>query len=107
MTGTYLDFMDPVISSSAMGYRNILEWLPGRVAGLQIYKTRDLVVIPYLRNQRAAVYIDEIPINADVTSFISIPDIAMIKIVRDPFVSGWRGPGGAILIYTKFVEEEE
>jgi hypothetical protein len=105
--GKYFDFSDDRMRSTAMGYLNVVEWLQGRVAGLQIYKTRDNTPIPYLRNQRAAVYVDEVPVGPDGARFVSIADIAMIKIVRDPIASGWRGPGGAILIYTWHGEDED
>jgi hypothetical protein len=104
--GVYFDFSDPKLSTSATAYRNILDWLQGRVAGLQVYKTRDDLSIPYLRNQRAAVYLDEMPVYLSDVNFFSTSDIAMIKVIKDPFVSGSRGPGGAIAIYTWRGEEE-
>ncbi|MEI9944922.1 MAG: hypothetical protein WDN26_11975 [Chitinophagaceae bacterium] len=106
---TYFDLIDDGINNSVMGYSNILDWLNGRVAGLQVYKFRGNVSIPYIRNQRAAVYIDEIPVSAEFTSLISIPDIAMIKIIKGPFIGGssWYGNVGAILIYTMRGEDEE
>jgi hypothetical protein len=104
--GTYFDFSDEILQSSAMGHLNIVDWLQGRVAGLQVFKTRYNVSIPLIRNQLAAIYVDEMPVGIDGSSFISIADIAMIKVVKDPMVAGWRGPGGAILIYRWRGEDE-
>jgi len=86
---------------SARAYLNILEWLQGRVAGLQIYKQKDGVPIPYIRNSRASIYLDEMPVSAETLSMISSADIAMIKVIKTPFVGAFgNGNGGTIAIYT-------
>lgn len=104
---TYFDFMDDRVSMTVTGYLNVLDWLQGRVAGVQIYKTSGNLSIPYIRNQRASVYIDEIPVSPDWTSILTVTDIAMIKIIKGPFLGGgWQGGGGAILIYTTRGEDE-
>jgi hypothetical protein len=105
--GTYFDLLDDRINSSAMGYTNALDWLQGRVAGLQIYTTYDRIRVPYIRNQRAGVYVDEVPVSEDFLSMLPVSDIAMIKVIKDPLISGWRGPGGAIAIYTIRGEDDE
>jgi hypothetical protein len=105
--GTYFDLLDDRVNTSAMGYTNVLDWLQGRVAGLQIYTTYDRVRVPFIRNQRASIYVDEMPVSEDFISLLPVTDIAMIKIIKDPFISGWRGPGGAIAIYTIRGEDEE
>jgi hypothetical protein len=104
---TYFDMLDNHTNASAMSYLNILDWLQGRVAGLQIYKTRSLISIPYIRNQQAAVYIDEVPVGPEEVNMLSVAEIAMIKIIKDPFISGWRGGGGVIAIYTIRGDDEE
>lgn len=105
--GTYFDLLDDRINSSAMGYTNVLDWLQGRVAGLQIYTTYDRIRVPFIRNQRAGVYVDEVPVSEDFLSMLPVSDIAMIKVIKDPLISGWRGPGGAIAIYTIRGEDDE
>lgn len=105
----YFDFADNINNASAMGYINVLDWLQGRVAGLQVYKYWGNISIPYIRNQRAAVYIDEIPVSPDWASVVPVADIGMIKVIKGPFIgaASQYGNGGAILIYTKHGENEE
>jgi len=102
----YFDLLDEKLNASAMGYFNILDWLPGRVAGLQVYTTRNNVRIPFIRNQRAGVYVNEVRVDYDYLSLLPVTDIAMIKIIKGPFVGGWGGAGGTIAIYTIRGEED-
>jgi len=105
---TYFDMLDNSNNASAISYLNVLDWLQGRVAGLQVYRTSDYNRVPFIRNQKAAIYIDEIPVSGDFLSLFPVSDIAMIKIIKNPsIVSGWRGPGGVIAIYTIDGEDEE
>jgi outer membrane receptor for ferrienterochelin and colicin len=76
------------------------------VAGLQIYTTKNNLRIPFIRNQRAAVYVNEIRMDYDYLSMLPVNDIAMIKVIKGPFVGGWGGAGGAIAIYTIRGEDE-
>ena len=103
----YFDFLDDRVNASAMGYLNVLDWLQGRVAGLQIYTTNNNVRIPFIRNQRAGVYVDEMWMGFDYLSMLPVTDIAMIKIIKGPFAGGWGGAGGAIAIYTIRGETED
>ncbi|MGZ8559607.1 MAG: hypothetical protein ACXWWC_14795, partial [Chitinophagaceae bacterium] len=96
----YFDFLDERVNTSAMGYMNVLDWLQGRVAGLQVYTTTNNVRIPFIRNQRAGVFVDEMWVSYDFLSMLPVMDIAMIKIIKGPFLGGWGSPGGAIAIYT-------
>lgn len=102
----YFDMLEISNNSSAMGYINILDWLQGRVAGLQVYSRPMFVRVPYIRNQQAAVYINEVPVNPDILSMLPVAEIAMIKIMKNSFIGGWRGPGGVIAIYTIQGDEE-
>lgn len=106
-SATYFDMLDNINNASAMSYVNVLDWLQGRVAGLQVFTKGMFVRIPYIRNQQAAIYINEIPVNAEVMSMLPVADIAMIKIIRNGFISGWRGAGGVIAIYTIQGDDEE
>ena len=100
LNADYFDFSDDRESVSAMGYLNVLDWLQGRVAGLQIYTTRNNLRIPFIRNQRAGVYVNEVRVDYDYLNMLPVTDIAMIKIIKGPFLGGWGGSGGAIAIYT-------
>jgi len=103
----YFDFLDDRVSNSAMGYLNVLDWLQGRVAGLQIYKAKYHTRIPFLRNQRAGVFVDEIRVDYEFLSMLPVTDIAMIKVIKGPFGNPLGGPGGTIAIYTIRGGEEE
>ena len=103
----YFDLLDDRVNSSAIAYLNVLDWLQGRVAGLQIYTTKNNLHIPFIRNQRAAVYVDEIRMDYDYLNMLPVTDIAMIKVIKGPFIGGWGGAGGAIAIYTIRGEEED
>ncbi len=91
-------------ASTVLGHLNILDWLHGRVAGLQVYTTRT-GRIPFMRNQLATVYLDEMRVDPSILNAIPVMDIGAIKIIRQPYVLG--GPGGVIAVYTKRGEEEE
>lgn len=104
--GTIIDLVNE--NESAKNYFNILEWLQGRVAGLQIYHTRYGTPIPFIRNTRASIFVDEIPVDAAYLNDLSVADIAMIKIIKQPFVGAvGNGGGGVIAIYTLRGDDEE
>ena len=98
---------DMTVTNNTSGYLNILDWLQGRVAGLQIYQSRNGMSIPVIRGTVAGVYVDEMPVSLSYLNAISNADIAMIKIIKSPFMGGFNGAGGAIAIYTLNVEEDE
>ena len=105
--GTYFDLVNDNSTISAKGYLNILDWLDGRIAGLQIYKTRSGERLPFIRNSRAGIFVDEVPVTPDFLNLLSTNDIAMIKIIKGPFAGGFNSPGGAIAIYTIQGDDEE
>lgn len=95
-------------NESAKAYSNVLEWLQGRVAGLQIYYTRSGTPIPFIRNTRASVFVDEIQVDAGFLNALSTTDIAMIKVIKGPFVGAvGNGGGGSIAIYTLKGDDED
>jgi len=88
-------------NETAQGYKNILNWLNGRVSGLQIYYTQDKIPVPFIRNTRASIFVDETPVEPADLNNISVADIAMIKIIKGPFAGAvGNGGGGTIAIYT-------
>jgi hypothetical protein len=105
--GTYFDLLNDNATLSAKGYSNVLDWLEGRVAGLQVYTTRMNARIPYIRNSRAGIYVDEMQVSPEFLNSLSVNDIAMIKIIKGPFAGGFNSPGGVIAIYTIRGEDEE
>jgi hypothetical protein len=102
--GTILDVAS---STSAKTFLNILDWMQGRVAGLQVYRTHTGVSVPVMRGNVPGVYLDEIPVSLDYLSALSVNDIAIVKVIRGPFYGGFNGGKGAIAIYTFGGEEEE
>src|SRR6476620_7442601 len=82
--GTIIDLVNE--NESAKSYFNILEWLQGRVAGLQIYYARYGTPVPFIRNTRASIFVDETPVDAGYLNDLAVADIAMIKIIKQPFV---------------------
>lgn len=94
-------------NNSVRGYTNILDWLQGRVAGLQVYSSRTGTSIPVIRGGVPALFIDEMQVNAQSLNMININDIAIVKVIRQPFLGGFNGSYGAIAIYTYGAEEDE
>ena len=101
--GTIIDLTD---NTSAQGYFNILDWLQGRVAGLQIYINRYGNRIPFIRGSRAAIFVDEMQVDAGYLNALTVNDIAMIKVIKEPFVGSF-GANSAVAVYTIKSEEGE
>jgi hypothetical protein len=101
--GTILNLVANPING---GYLNILEWLDGRVAGLQVYNSRG-VSVPVLRGGVPGIFIDEIQVPLNEVSSLNVHDIALIKIIKTPFYGGFNSSYGAIAIYTVDTGEEE
>ena len=88
-------------NESVHTYLNILNWLEGRVAGLQIRHLRDGTPVPYLRDTRATIFVDEMQVEPAFLNDLPVTDIAMVKIIKGPFVGApGNGGGGTVLIYT-------
>ena len=103
--GTIFDIENENVQS----YFNILDWLQGRVAGLQIYVSRSGVRVPIIRGSVATIFVDEMRMDASYLNSLSVNDIGMIKVIKGPFVGaiGNGGGGGTIAIYTIRPDEEE
>jgi hypothetical protein len=100
--GTILD----MANENAQGYFNILDWLDGRVAGLQVWVSRTGIRIPVIRGSQARIFIDEIPTDAGFLNMLPVSDIAMIKVIKTPF-AGSIGGNSAVVIYRLRGEEDE
>lgn len=93
--------LDISSNESARNYLNILNWLDGRVSGLQIYYSRDRTPVPFMRNSRANIFVDEVPVDPGYLNDLSIADIAIIKVIKGPFAGAFgNGAGGTLAIYT-------
>ncbi len=86
------------------GFTNIIQWLQGRVAGLQVKYESDgtgsTTYVPYLRNTKADIYVDEMKMDAGMLNTINPSTIAMVKVIRN-FLGGANSSGTAIAVYTK------
>lgn len=86
----------------AVSFPNILQWLQGRVAGLQI-QMQNGVSVPVIRGQRAGLFLNEMPTDPSQISSIPVADIAMVKVIKSGFMGGvgGGGSGSAVAIYTR------
>lgn len=86
----------------AVSFPNILQWLQGRVAGLQM-QMQNGVYIPMIRGQRAGLFLNEMPTDPNQIASIPVADIAMVKVMKSGFMGGigGGGSGSAVAIYTK------
>ena len=92
----------------AQAYFNILDWLEGRIAGLQVFVSMSGTRIPVIRGSLASIYVDEMRIDPSFLNSLSSSDIAMIKVIKGPFAGAiGNGGGGTIAIYTFKGEDEE
>ena len=103
--GTIFD----IENENVQAYFNILDWLEGRVAGLQVFVSRSGVRVPVIRGSVASIFVDEMRMDPTFLNSISTGDIAMIKVIKGPFAGavGNGGGGGTIAIYTFKGEDEE
>ncbi|CAD7813522.1 hypothetical protein CHRY9390_02669 [Chryseobacterium aquaeductus] len=92
---------DFVNDNNMIGGNNILQWLQGRVPGLQI-STNGPNTSATMRGGPVDIFLNEMRVDPSQISMISVPDVAMIKVIRGFFAASPGGGGnGAILIYTK------
>jgi len=102
--GTIFD----IENENVQAYFNILDWLEGRVAGLQVFVSRGGLRVPVIRGSVAAIFVDEMRMDPSFLNSISTSDIAMIKVIKEPFAGAvGNGGGGTIAIYTFKGEDEE
>lgn len=92
------DFVNDNSLLSSSG--NILQWLQGRVPGVQIISNAGNTKISY-RGSNIPVFIDEFKIEPSQISSISPSDVAMIKFFRNNFMGTSGGGVGAVAIYTR------
>lgn len=103
--GTILDLSDES-NISATSYINILDWMEGRVAGMQVYNFRAGLKVPFIRGTQASIYVDEMPVDAGYLNVLPVSDIAFVKVIKGPF-AGSVGGNHVIAVYTWQPEEED
>ena len=80
-------------NQDAASFTNILQWLQGRVAGLQI-QMQNGNYVPMLRGSQVGLYLDEMQVDASAINNLPVSDIAMVKVIKGPFLGGIGGGGG-------------
>ncbi|MEN9686123.1 MAG: hypothetical protein RLZZ28_1909 [Bacteroidota bacterium] len=92
---------DLVDDPSALGVLDVLSYLQGRVAGLQISGSGSNMSMSW-RGATPDLFVNEMQSSIDVVQSISVRDIAMVKVFRPPFFGSiGGGSGGAIAIYLR------
>ena len=85
------------------GFVTILDYLPGRVAGLNVFKNTEEFgqYLVTWRNEPTAFFLDEIPVDLETVYNFPPSEIAFIKVFPPPFMGVPLGSGGgAIAIYS-------
>ncbi|MGC4101264.1 hypothetical protein [Ferruginibacter sp.] len=78
---------------------SVLEYLRGKVAGLQIASDGQSAT---WRGSETSIFLNETSSDASQLQTITMSDVAMIKVFRPPFFGAMGGgAGGAIAVYTK------
>jgi len=88
-------------NKQAVAYMDILSFLQGRIAGVQISGAPPNVTVKY-RGGTPAFFLDEMNTDIDMIESVPVADIAYVKVFQPPFVGAFGGGGnGAIAIYTR------
>lgn len=93
MNATVFDFVNE--DQYAAGYTNILDWLQGKTAGVTLQRNNSGINVPYIRGQKAKLYLDEMITDPAIISNIPVSNIAMVKIIKGDGLLG-----DAVAIYT-------
>ena len=93
---------DMVNDPFAQSAQNIFQFLQGRVAGLQVNMSGPNGPTLTWRQSNTSLFLDEMPVDANMIQNIPVSDIAYVKAFRPPFFgASGGGAGGAIAIYTR------
>jgi hypothetical protein len=86
---------------SAKGALSVLNYLQGKVAGLQITGAGQQASMSW-RGGSPTLFLNEMQTDVGMVESLTMADIAMIKVFRPPFFGATGGgSGGAIAVYTK------
>jgi len=92
---------DLVNDRTAFASANIFQYLQAKVAGLQINTTSNPPTMTW-RGGAPQLFLDEVPIDPDFISTLSVSDIAYVKVFRPPFFGGsGSSANGAVAIYMR------
>lgn len=80
MNATVFDFVNE--NEDAQSYSNIMQWLQGRAGGLSFQSDNTGNLVPYIRASKASIYLDEMKVDIDAVTSISVNDVAMVKIFK-------------------------
>ena len=102
-TGLFRDMFERIIDVSELNgqYTSILQYLPGRVAGLYIQNGGFAGSRAIWRGSPVYFYLDEMRVDIETISSIPVSDLAIIKAYPPPFMGNPGGNGGAIALYSK------
>ena len=92
------DFVNDITN---VGGTDVLQWLQGRVPGLQISMQPGGAMSAMMRNSPVSIFLDEMNLPASDVSMVSINEVAMIKVIRGSLIGSSGGSNGAIAIYTR------
>lgn len=88
---------DPTVNA----YQDIIQFLQGKVAGLQISGGNGNYSVSR-RGGSPAFFLDEMPADMDLLTTIPVSDVALVKVFDPPFMgAALGGSGGAIAVYTR------
>ncbi|GAO42157.1 hypothetical protein [Flavihumibacter petaseus] len=94
---TFITEDDP----SAVGSMTVLQYLQGKVAGLNITGAGTNMSMSW-RGGTPSLFYNEMPGDVQLIQNLNMNDVAMIKVFRPPFFGAMGGgSGGAIAVYTK------
>jgi hypothetical protein len=86
---------------SARGSLSVLNYLQGKVAGLQINVVGDQASLSW-RGGTPSLFVNEMQSEVQTVQSLQMNDVALIKVFRPPFFGAQGGgTGGAIAVYTK------
>jgi len=89
-------------SPDALGFSNILSYLQGRVAGLQISTAGLNGGAAVWRGSLVSFFLDEMRVSSQQIATVPMSDIAIVKAYPPPFFGApGGGAGGGIAIYTR------
>ncbi len=92
---------DLVNDRTSIASRDIFEYLQSKVAGLQINTSSNPPTMVW-RGGSPQLFLDEVPVDGQFVSSISVSQIAYVKVFRPPFFgASGGGANGAIAIYTR------
>ena len=94
MNATVFDFVNE--NEDVQSYPNIMQWLDGRVIGLTFQYDNYGNLVPYIRESKATIFLDEKAVGIDAINSINVSDVAMVKIFRAAGLIS-----NAVAIYTK------